>query len=63
MTIPKRKRVSSDATDRKASAMRYQVVRVHDGRVLAGSPDKLRAETTAEVLGPGYVVRERQAQS
>lgn len=56
--ISKRKRVSGDATDRKASAMRYQVVRLCDGRVLAGSPDKLRAETTAEVLGEGYEVRE-----
>lgn len=61
--ISKRKRVSSDATDRKASAMRYQVVRLHDGKVLGGASIRYTAETLRMILGPGYVVRERRAQS
>lgn len=61
--IPARNRVSSTVTDAKVRALTWHVVRTADGRVMAGSPDKLRAETTAEVLGPGYVVRERQARS
>jgi hypothetical protein len=63
MSINPRKRVSSDPTDRKASAMKYQVVRVSDGKVLAGSTDRERAESTRGVLGDGYEVRERTARS
>lgn len=56
----KRSRVSGEATDRKASAMPFQVVRVSDGRVLAGSTDRERAESTLAVLGEGYELRSRE---
>lgn len=57
--ISKKRRVSGDATDRKARALKFQVVRVSDGRVMAGNDSRVAVEQTCAVMGAGYEVRER----
>lgn len=62
MTIPKRRRVDSTATDAKVRSLTWHVVRTSDGRVMAGAPNAETALRTAVVLGGGYEVRRAQRQ-
>lgn len=59
--ISKKRRVSGDATDRKARALKFQVVRVADGHVFAGNDNKHAAMKTCANMGEGFEVRERRA--